>query len=135
MQWDERGNAGFSSGRPWLPIEASYAERNVARLSRDPQSILSFYHRLIELRRARRALQVGDVRAVTAENDVLAYERVNDGQRMLVMLNFSTEPQPLPVSLKGNAHVLLSTHMDREGSCGLSELCGNEGIVVESELI
>jgi alpha-glucosidase len=129
MQWDDRVNAGFSSGRPWLPIEACYAERNVARLSRDPQSILSFYHRLIELRRAYRVLQVGDARAISAENDVLTYERVNDGQRMIVMLNFSAEPRPLPASRRENAHVLLSTHMDREGSCGLSELRGNEGIV------
>jgi hypothetical protein len=70
------------------------------------------------------------VRAESAENDVLIYERVNDGQRMIVMLNFSAEPQPLPTSLTENADVLLSTHMDREGSCGLSELRGNEGIVV-----
>ena len=130
MQWDDRANAGFSTGRPWLPVESCYAERNVARLSFDPRSILSFYHRLIELRRSHRSLQVGDIRAVGAENDVLTYERVNDDQRVIVMLNFSAEPRPLPSGLRENACVLLSTHMDREGSCGLSELRGSEGIVV-----
>ena len=133
MQWDDRANAGFSSVRPWLPIEACYPERNVARLTHDPQSILGLYHRLIELRRAYPVLQVGDARAISVENDVLTYERVNDHQRMIVMLNFSPEPRPLPASLKGNACVLLSTHMDRDGSCGLSELRGNEVIVVHAD--
>jgi alpha-glucosidase len=131
MQWDDRANAGFSSARPWLPIEACYPERNVARLSLDPQSILSLYHRLIELRRAHRVLQVGAARAISAENDVLTYERVNAGQRMLMMLNFSAEPRLLPVPQRENACVLLSTHMDRKGSCVPSELRANEGVIVE----
>jgi len=134
MQWDDRANAGFSSLRPWLPIETCYPERNVAQLTRDPQSILTLYHRLIELRRAHRVLQVGDARAISAEDDVLTYERVNDDERMIVMLNFSSEQRPLPAAqrenARENAHVLLSTHMDRQGSSGPSELRANEGLVV-----
>ena len=109
-----------ASVRPWLPIEACYPERNVARLTRDPQSMLALYHRLIELRRTHPVLQVGDARAISAENDVLTYERINDSERLIVMLNFSAEPQPLPAFQRENADVLLSTYMDRTGRCGPS---------------
>jgi hypothetical protein len=47
------------------------------------------------------------------------------------MLNFSAEPRLLPVPQRENACVLLSTHMDRKGSCVPSELRANEGVIVE----
>jgi alpha-glucosidase len=36
MQWDGSPYAGFSSVRPWLPVEEAFALKNVACLQRDP---------------------------------------------------------------------------------------------------
>src|SRR5262249_50551721 len=58
MQWDASKNAGFSTAdHTWLPVPPSAAEYNVQSESRAANSILSFYKRLLALRRSEPALQ------------------------------------------------------------------------------
>src|SRR5262249_2707993 len=47
FQWDATANAGFTSGRPWLPLDPAYPMYNVATLRADSTSILTLYQRLI----------------------------------------------------------------------------------------
>ncbi len=61
MQWDATENAGFSSGRTWLPVNSDYASRNASAQERDPASLLSWYKALIALRRARPELREGAI--------------------------------------------------------------------------
>jgi alpha-glucosidase len=130
LQWDESANAGFSLAPPWLPVQPNYKDRNVAVLRRDPQSILSLYRRLIELRRAHPALHHGAARVLSSDNNVLTYERTADDQRVVVMLNFGSEARPLPTFTGTDPRLLLSTHMDRDGTGEINELRGNEGVMV-----
>ena len=51
MQWDATGGAGFTTGRPWLPIPASALTVNVAVERDEPGSLLNLYRDLIGLRR------------------------------------------------------------------------------------
>jgi alpha-glucosidase len=133
MQWDASPNAGFSDAEPWLPVEASYRDRNVEVLRRDPRSILTLYRRLIELRRAHPGLQIGNARVVSADDNVLIYERVTDDQRFIVVLNFGVETHPMPRLDAFGTRVLVSTHLDREDNNRISELRPNEGIVFTTE--
>ena len=50
MQWDDTDNAGFSTGKPWLPVYDDYKEYNVASETEDDNSILNCYLSLAELR-------------------------------------------------------------------------------------
>ena len=50
MQWKNEKNAGFSTHEPWLPVPASYATHNVETESKDPNSVLNFYKRILALR-------------------------------------------------------------------------------------
>ena len=61
---------------------------------RDRSSILNYYRALIKLRRHRQALLSGDYLPVN-ENDqnVLSYVRQSSGNRILVLLNMSKNPQ------------------------------------------
>ena len=61
MQWDGSPNAGFTpaSATPWLPVPSSYKTVNVALESREDDSLLSWYQRLIQLRRENPALHDG----------------------------------------------------------------------------
>ncbi len=59
MPWDATAAGGFTTGKPWLPLNADHATRNVAALSADPSSILSLYRALIALRRGSPALRQG----------------------------------------------------------------------------
>jgi len=90
MQWDESTNAGFSTSSPWLPVPATAKTHNVADEAKDPDSVLSFYKKVLKLRRTNRALLDGSYVPLN-ENDqnVLSYLRAYKDQMVLVALNMS----------------------------------------------
>lgn len=132
MQWDSSPNAAFTAGTPWLPLASDFPTVNVAAERDDPESMLSLYRALIDLRQSEAALMVGSYAPVPADGDLLAYIREAEGQRFLIVLNFSSREQLLaaPEGLRGN--VILSTHLDRDGEAmgDAVELRPDEGVVV-----
>ncbi len=134
MQWDAGAQAGFTDGaRPWLPLAAHHRDCNVAALQDDPRTILSLYRALIDLRRRRSALSIGDFRLVGATESVLVYERALGDERLAVALNFGAEPQPLPDAVAG-LQVLLSTRLDRAEALDKPLLRPHEGLVLGPRL-
>ncbi|NLJ45903.1 MAG: hypothetical protein GX430_05020, partial [Treponema sp.] len=75
MQWDGSPRAGFTTGTPWLPVTPAYPVRNVAAQEADAGSLLSFYKRLLALRRRVPALRSGALEFLWEDPDVLAYRR------------------------------------------------------------
>jgi alpha-glucosidase len=110
MQWDDSPNAGFTTGKPWLPLGAAYQTLNVAAQQADPDSLLNFYRALIRLRKESPALQRGAFRPLI-ERPVaaMAYLREADSQTMLVALNFFGHPVEVPAP-PGRWTLRLSTH-------------------------
>ncbi|MCG2770217.1 MAG: DUF3459 domain-containing protein [Anaerolineae bacterium] len=93
MQWNDWPNAGFTTGSPWLPVNADHPLVNVAAESQDPNSVLSFYRRLIWLRKATPALQRGSYTSLIGQPvGQLAYLRQTEDQAVLVCLNFFSRP-------------------------------------------
>ena len=134
MQWTGGQWAEFSLAEPWLPLADDFKDFNVAIEHDDPASLLTLYRRLIELRRAEPALSVGDYAAVPSGDDLMAYMRKAGERRLLIVLNFSAQPQTFNASdLQARAAVLLSTNLDRKQEELRSELMlrANEGVVVE----
>jgi alpha-glucosidase len=130
MAWDASPNGGFTSAEPWLPLGPDYRERNVARLADDPTSIQALYRALIALRRAHPALSAGDIRGVSAENDVLRYDRHAPEEDLSIALNLSHEPRDVTVM---EGRIVLSTYLDRLGEHVERDvtLRAAEGIVVK----
>jgi alpha-glucosidase len=115
MQWDESPNAGFTKGRPWLPISPDFVKRNVERMTSDRTSILNLCRDLIELRRRFAALSIGSFRLLSESGEVLVYERSDETCRVQVFLNLSREAQTRTLDENSlNGKVLISTHGDRE---------------------
>ena len=135
MQWSAAPNAGFTTGKPWLPVAANYRAVNVAAQREDPKSMLALCTRLIALRRGEPALEVGRFEALNTDSDVLAYIRgARKGESaFLVALNFSAQSQlvRLPDAAHGG-RLALSTHLDRIAErIGESvELRPNEGLIL-----
>lgn len=136
MQWDASANSGFTSGRPWLPLNRDYVSRNVAAEAADPDSILSLYKRLLALRKSRASLREGELAFLDgADREVLAYLRSAGKERSLVLLNFASRPARF--SLAGpafaGAMALLSTDAARGlGALGTEvELAPCEGLICE----
>jgi alpha-glucosidase len=104
MQWDTSNRqAGFSaSEHTWLPVTANYATINVQTESADPASLLSWYRKLIALRRSKTALRSGHMVMLDPDNpNVLTYARVsNEGKAVLVSLNMSAQSQTVTPDLQ-----------------------------------
>jgi alpha-glucosidase len=88
MPWTPGPGGGFTHGHPWLRLGPDAGTRNVESQARDPDSVLAFYRRLIALRAATPALQVGAFVPVGHPvGDVVEYLREVPGQTILVVLN------------------------------------------------
>lgn len=134
MQWSAGPRTGFSDAEPWLPIADDYSSRCVEAERDDPCSILTLYRRLLELRRREPALNIGDYRAAPAQGDVLAYRRVEGDSQFLIVLNLGGDAAGFSGMLPAG-HVVLSTHLDREGEAfnGRIELRPADGVLVRLE--
>lgn len=96
MQWNAEPGAGFSDAEPWIPLGHGRMEANAETEAQDPLSILSFYRRLISLRKARPVISEGDIRFLYPDaQDVIAYQRGLGKETLLVACNFAAEEKTL----------------------------------------
>jgi alpha-glucosidase len=104
MQWDATApQAGFStSSTTWLPVASNYRMINVQTESKDPNSLLNWYKKLIAMRREMVALRDGGMVMVdTANANVLSYVRTAPagGHAVVVALNMTARPQKIALDL------------------------------------
>jgi alpha-glucosidase len=130
MQWDDTVHAGFSVREPWLPLPAEFAARTVAGQRARRDSMLSLYRRLLHLRRAETALCVGGFQLVSAEANVLIFQRRHLRRSLAVALNFDGDEKELPRGLAGAPRLLTSAGDEGEHRREPGRMRGNEGIIV-----
>jgi alpha-glucosidase len=108
LQWRNAPNAGFSpmGVRTWLPVNPNYAEGvNVAEQENDPNSMLNFYRRLLQLRKETPALISGEYTPIhEGSNEYFAFLRKSTSpqQTCLVVLNLSEKTQKIELELPEN---------------------------------
>jgi alpha-glucosidase len=99
MQWANSPHGGFCppTVSPWLPVNPNYSEGvNVREQENDPLSLLTYYKKLIHLRKNSPALIAGDYQALQRRaGDYYAFIRDSGEQAVLVILNFSENHQTL----------------------------------------
>ena len=127
MPWDGSAEGGFTSGDPWLPLQPDFAERNVAAQTDAPGSMWTLHRDLLALRRAHSALTLGSIELIAAADDVIAYVREHEGERLFVALNLSGGERPLHVPAWAT-RVLMST-LDMPAGVP-DRLRADEGVVV-----
>jgi alpha-glucosidase len=136
MQWDAGPNAGFApeGAKPWLPLGADHADRNVAAELADPRSPLALVRTLLRVRRGHPALVLGSYRSLDAGHDeVFAFVREHEEERVVVALNFGATTVVAELGTAGSAgRILCATGLDRDGQVDLGrlELGPHEGLVV-----
>jgi oligo-1,6-glucosidase len=111
MQWDDGPVAGFTIGRPWIAVNPNYTEINVAAQRDDPASVLSFFRRLIRLRRDHPVVAEGHFTMLLPDDErIYAFSRTLGDTELVVAANFTRDP--VPIALKGldDATLLLSNH-------------------------
>ena len=95
IQWNNTKNAGFTTGTPWLHVNPNYHQINVEAALKDPNSIFYTYQKLIKLRHDNPIVVDGNFELVKGTGDaVLAYYRILNKQKWLVVANLSSKNQP-----------------------------------------
>lgn len=125
VQWSDEAYAGFSDVKPWIRVIDNYTHINVADQLGKPDSILSFWVRMMRLRKEMsHVLVAGIFRLVDRDNPCLfSYSKTSADERtvMLVVLNFSSEEVMAPSQIAtGSAHLLCATAAMPAGT-GLDE--------------
>ncbi|MCA9766198.1 MAG: alpha,alpha-phosphotrehalase [Carnobacterium sp.] len=88
MQWSDEDNAGFTTGQPWLKVAQNYRQINVEK-EEATGSILTYYKKLIQLRKKMKVISEGDYRGLLLDHtSIYAYVREYEGQQLLVLNHF-----------------------------------------------
>ena len=99
MQWDSSKNAGFTSGKAWLPVHDDFKTCNVENQEKNPDSVLNFYRTLSELRNSSEVLISGDYEELYPENEELyIFKRTLGDKKLIIAVNFTTHNVNLPIS-------------------------------------
>ena len=90
VQWTDGENAGFTTGTPWFYVNENYKSINVAQQDADPDSILNFYRKAIELRKSLPVVRHGSyTEHFPHSSKVYCYSRQMEGQKLLVVCSFT----------------------------------------------
>ncbi len=92
FQWDTTANAGFTTGKPWLKVNPNYKTVNVATEEKDPNSVLNYFRKAVQLRKNNKTLVYGKYELLDKPNEkIYAYTRGEGKDKILVILNFSKD--------------------------------------------
>lgn len=100
MQWDDSANAGFTTGTPWIKVNSNYPKVNAKQEVSDPDSVFSYYKKLIRLRHENEIIVYGDYELLAPEDEALfIYTRMLGTQRLMVLCNFTEKEVSIPAEV------------------------------------
>ena len=114
MQWDGGPQAGFTTGKPWLPVNPNHTLINAAEQLRRPDSVFHYYQKLIALRKELDVIVYGHYELLEPEHPALyVYTRTLGDESLLVVCNFSEDEQAydIPAEYRG-ADILIANYSD-----------------------
>ena len=133
MQWSGKDNAGFTTGTPWLKVNPNYTSINAADQLDDPDSVRSFYKKLIALRKDpeyKETVVYGALEPyLKDQHNLMAYYRKGE-KTLLVIGNYQTAEQDaeLPREYK---RVLLNNYPELIQKGTTLKLQGYQAVILE----
>ena len=117
MQWDNTTNAGFSQAKPWFALNPNYTTINAAAEIGQPDSVFSYYQRLIALRHNSDLIVHGSYEELDPDDDqVFAYRRHYQGQTLLVISNFTDQTVTRDYQQATATEKLIGNYADDQGT-------------------
>ena len=101
MQWSAKNNAGFSKVSPWINVADNYKSINVENEKNDKDSILSFYKKLITIRKENTVISAGNISFIDTDENIIAYKRSLGERKILVFCNMSNKDESFDIDLGG----------------------------------
>ncbi len=115
MQWDDSMNAGFSDVDPWIQVNENYPDINVSSQLSDQQSIISYYKKIIKLRKQYPVIVNGRYMDLEYRNpNIYAYKRFNKTYEMIVVCNATKKPYKMHKAYMPVKNLLLSNYTDHD---------------------
>lgn len=117
MTWNSGSHAGFTTGKPWLPLNDEYPNINVESENSDENSVLNYYRKLIALRNEHIALTEGDYEELLSYSPgIYAYARNSQdkSEQIVVIANTTAKIRGYKLPELTNAKLLISNYPDEE---------------------
>ena len=105
IQWNDKKNAGFTTGKPWIMVNPNYKTINVKTEQNNPNSVFNYYKKMIQYRHEHPILVYGDFTVYERNNpDIFIYTRTLGDKKDLVILNMSDKKMDynLPSEIKSD---------------------------------
>ncbi|GMA69039.1 oligo-1,6-glucosidase [Leuconostoc litchii] len=116
MQWDSTENAGFTTGKPWIKLNANFKKINVSQALADPDSVFYYYQKLIKLRHELAIITTGKYQLLDPDDaQIYAYRRVGKDEQLLVINNFTMQTIDRDYDVPAGAEILISNYNDDAG--------------------
>jgi len=97
MPWLDDDDAGFTRGKPWLPVSDAHRARAVAQQEADAESPLHAFRRFLTWRKTQPVLVLGDIHFLDADEPVLMFTRTYNSETLLIALNLGAEERIVPI--------------------------------------
>lgn len=111
MVWNHHNkHAGFSTSKPWLPIDPVHYKHSSEISEKNSASLLHHYRRAIAFRNAQPVLRVGASSKVCAEGEVVYFTRSYQDSMLFCAFNLSDERASL--HLPDESMSLLTTELN-----------------------
>lgn len=110
MQWNAKENAGFTTGKSWMPINPNYTEINVEKALADKDGIWYFYKNLNAFRIGNEIIRYGSYKQYyPKDKHVWMYEREYNGKKYVVIASYTDREVHflVPPELKGKESKLV----------------------------
>ena len=114
MQWTRDTNAGFTTGKPWLPVHKDFMDCCVEAESEDGTSVLSYYRQMNRERtegKASKILLQGSYEELLHEDEhVYAFKRVLGEHAAYTVVNFTNDTVTYDSSVLEDADILIGNY-------------------------
>lgn len=116
MQWDGSPHAGFTTGTPWIEVNANYPSLNAEIERADAGSVFHYYRALIALRHDDPVVALGDFTMLLPDHEhVYAFTRRLGDVTLTVMGNFSGDVQEVDqAEVRAEGELVLGNYADAD---------------------
>lgn len=90
FQWNDKENAGFTSGAPWIMVNPNYKEINAEEQMSREDSVFRYFQKLIRLRKEHEVIVYGTYDLLLPDSkEIYAYTRTLGNKKLLVVCSFT----------------------------------------------
>ena len=135
MSWtSDAARGGFTTGKPFRPVSPNVATQNVKAALADPNSILSFYKAMLNLRNTLPSIARGSYEHAKVDGNVMSFQRKIERDHAVVVINYGTAAATINVGeLPPGSSI--ATAYPRGGAALNADRDGNARINIEAQSV